>query len=245
MAQFVVAHGAWSAGWAWKKMHLLMRASGHVLSTPTYTGIGERAHLAHADVDLQTHIQDVLAVLEWEDLRDVILIGHSYGGMVATGVADQARERIAQLVYLDAHAPQDGQSAFDMGPPERAEAMRARARSEGEGWRIPPNPMPPDTPETDLAWANPRRVPQPLKTFEMKLRLCNGPLTLPRHYIYAQRCAAGDGFRPSYERAQREGWGHDEIDASHNPHITAPQALMALLNTIAAGRAAAPRQLRA
>lgn len=245
MAQFVVAHGAWSAGWAWKKMHPLMRAAGHRLATPTYTGIGERAHLAHPDIDLQTHIQDVVAVLEWEDLRDVILIGHSYGGMVATGIADQARDRVAQLIYLDAHAPRDGQSAFDLGPPERAEAMRERARSEGEGWRLPPNPMPPDTPEGDQAWATPRRVPQPLKTFEMKLRLRNGPLTLPRHYIYCQRCAVGDGFRPSYERAQREGWGHDEIDASHNPHITAPQALMALLETIAAGWAAAPRQLRA
>ncbi|HEX2215109.1 MAG TPA: alpha/beta hydrolase [Xanthobacteraceae bacterium] len=235
MALFVVAHGAWSAGWAWKKMHPLMRAGGHQLVTPTYTGIGERAHLAHPDIHLDTHIEDVLQVLRFEDLHEVILIGHSYGGMVATGVADRARERIAELVYLDAFAPQDGQSAFDMGPPERAEGMRTRARTEGEGWRIPPNPLPPDTPASDQAWAAPRRVGQPLKTFEQKLRLRNGPLTLPRHYIYCQRCAPGDGFRPSYERARREGWDHHEIDASHNPHITAPQALMALLETIARG----------
>ena len=91
MATFVVAHGAWSAGWAWKKMRPLMRAAGHELWTPTYTGLGERAHLGHADVSLDTHIQDIVAVLETEDLADVILIGHSYGGMVATGVADRAR----------------------------------------------------------------------------------------------------------------------------------------------------------
>src|SRR5262249_7881771 len=90
MATFLVAHGAWSAGWAWKKMRPLMAARGHALFAPTCTGLGERAHLAHRDINLETHIADVLAVLEIEDLRDVILIGHSYGGMVATGVADRA-----------------------------------------------------------------------------------------------------------------------------------------------------------
>src|ERR1043165_9323734 len=95
MATFLVAHGAWSAGWAWKKMRPLMRAAGHDFWTPTYTGLGERAHLANPDVGLETHIQDVIAVLEAEDLRDVYLIGHSYGGMVATGVADRARSHQA------------------------------------------------------------------------------------------------------------------------------------------------------
>src|SRR5947209_19348422 len=105
MATFLVAHGAWSAGWAWKKMRPLMRAAGHDFWTPTYTGLGERAHLAKPDVDLDTHIQDILAVLEAEDLNDVYLIGHSYGGMVATGIADCARARMKQRVYVSAVAP--------------------------------------------------------------------------------------------------------------------------------------------
>src|SRR5262245_39180804 len=113
MAMFVVAHGAWSAGWAWKKMHALLSKAGHRLVTPTYTGLGERAHLAHRDIDLETHILDVLSVPRCEDLEGVILIGHSYGGMVATGVADRAGDRIAALVYLDAFAPRDGESSFD------------------------------------------------------------------------------------------------------------------------------------
>jgi pimeloyl-ACP methyl ester carboxylesterase len=117
MATFVVAHGAWSAGWAWKKLRPLMRAAGHELWTPTHTGLGERAHLAHPDVDLDTHIQDIVAVLETEDLNDVYLIGHSYGGMVATGVADRARARIKHVIYLDAFAPKDGQSVFDLQQP--------------------------------------------------------------------------------------------------------------------------------
>src|ERR1700704_393143 len=101
-ATFLVCHGAWRAGWAWKKMHPLMSAAGHRLITPTYTGLGERAHLASAANDLETHILDILGVIKYEDLREIVLIGYSYGGMVATGVADRARERISKLVYLDA-----------------------------------------------------------------------------------------------------------------------------------------------
>src|SRR5262249_39341583 len=114
---FLVAHGAWSAGWAWKKMHPLMSAARHRLITPTYTGLGDREHLAGPSSDLETHIQDMLAVIKYEDLRNVVLIGHSYGGMVATGVADRARERITQLIYLDAFVPKNGQSLLDLLPP--------------------------------------------------------------------------------------------------------------------------------
>ena len=118
-ATFLVCHGAWSAGWAWKKMHPLMAASGHRLVTPTYTGLGERAHLANPSVDLETHIQDILNVIKYEDLRDIVLVGHSYGGMVATGVADRARDRISQLIYVDAFVPEDGQSLLDLNEPAR------------------------------------------------------------------------------------------------------------------------------
>ena len=232
MATFLVAHGAWSAAWAWKKMRPLLRERGHELFTPTHTGLGERSHLASPDIDLETHIADNLGVLEFEDLRNVILIGHSYGGMVATGIADRARERIGKLVYIDALAPKDGDSVFSLTP-ERRTAMVDAAAKTGDGWKMPANPMPPDTPEADLAWAMPRRVPQPIKTFEQKLRLRNGELTLPRHFIYCTRRPPDDRFRQFYERAKREGWGHDEIDASHNPHITAPVALAALLDGIA------------
>src|ERR1700733_12919617 len=111
---FLVCHGAWSAGWAWKKMHRLMAAAGYRLVTPTYTGLGERAHLATPSIDLETHIADILNVIKYEDIRDIVLIGHSYGGMVATGVADRARDRIRQLIYLDAFVPDDGQSLLDL-----------------------------------------------------------------------------------------------------------------------------------
>src|SRR5665213_1696233 len=116
MVTFVVAHGAWSAGWAWKKMHPPMAARGHRLITPTFTGLGERGHLARPDIDLETHIADILGVLAFEDLTHMSLIGHSYGGMVATGVADRARARIARLIYIDAFAPADGDSVVELLP---------------------------------------------------------------------------------------------------------------------------------
>jgi pimeloyl-ACP methyl ester carboxylesterase len=233
MTVFVVAHGAWSAAWAWKKMRPLLRAAGHEVWTPTYTGLGERAHLATPAVDLDTHIADVIGVLDMEELRDVVLIGHSYGGMVATGVADRARARIAQLVYLDAFVPEDGQSLFDLQSAETRERMRGLARTGGEGWRVPPNPMPADTPAADAAWASPRRLPHPLKAFEQPLRLAGKNPPLPRSYIYCRRIGPVDVFGQFAARARREGgWRYFEIDASHNPHITAPQALLALLEKI-------------
>ena len=232
MATFVVAHGAWSAGWAWKKMRPLMRAAGHVLWTPTYTGLGERVHLGHADISLDTHIQDMVAVLETEDLTDVILIGHSYGGMVATGVADRARARIRHLVYLDAFAPTDGQAIFDLVPPEIADKMRAGAAASPSSYGIPANPMPSDTSPEDVEWATPRRMPQPLKAFSTPLRLSAEP-SAPRSYIYCTKIGIGDTFGQFAARAKREDWRYFEIDASHNPHITAPAELLSILSQIA------------
>jgi pimeloyl-ACP methyl ester carboxylesterase len=235
-ATFLVCHGAWSAGWAWKKMHPPMAAAGHRLVTPTYTGLGERDHLANPSIDLETHIQDVLRVIRYEDLRDIVLIGHSYGGMVATGVADRARDRIAQLIYLDAFVPDDGQSLWDLDQPAR-QRMQEMPTS-GDGWRVPPSPIPPDTSAADVEWLAGRRVDMPIKCFETKLRLSGGELRLPRSYIYATRITPADTFGRFARRARTEaGWRYHEIDASHAPNVTAPEALMALLAKIAAERA--------
>jgi pimeloyl-ACP methyl ester carboxylesterase len=233
MTTFLVAHGAWSAGWAWKKMRPLMRQRGHELVTPTYTGLGERSHLAHRDVDLETHITDVLNVLYFENLTDVVLVGHSYGGMVATAVADRAADRIAQVVYVDAFVPRDGQSLLALLPEEARVRMLEAVRLEGNGWRVPPNPMPSDSSEADVAWATPRRVMQPLKTFEQPVRLTGAIERLRRTYIYCTRPTPGDVLRQFAERARSEtGWQYIEIDASHNPHITVPAALAKVLDDL-------------
>jgi pimeloyl-ACP methyl ester carboxylesterase len=199
VAIFIVAHGAWSAGWAWRKMRPLLGAAGHTLVTPTYTGLGERGHLASPTVDLNTHISDVVGVLSVEDLSGVILIGHSYGGMVATGVADRARDRISKLVYLDAFVPRDGESLYDLLSPEfRARSWQATAEH-GDGWRVPPNPMPPDTSEADRAWAMPRRLPQPILTFQQRLKVTQPPPL--RHYIYCKATCSGNSRSKRSARA--------------------------------------------
>ncbi len=230
---FLVCHGAWSAGWAWKKMHPLMQAAGHRLITPSYTGLGERAHLANPSIDLDSHIDDVLNVIKYEDLRDIVLLGHSYGGMVATGVADRARDRVTQLIYLDAFVPRDGQSLFDLNPSGRQHLQEAA--DNGDGWRVPPMQTPPDTSPADVEWLSARRVHMPIKCFETKLKLQNGEPTLPRSYIYATRITPADTFGQFARRTKSEaGWRYYEIDASHSPNVSAPDELMALLEKIVA-----------
>jgi pimeloyl-ACP methyl ester carboxylesterase len=227
----LVCHGAWSGGWSWKKMFPLLQAAGYRMVVPTYTGLGEREHLANPAIDLETHIQDVLSAIKFEDLNDIILLGHSYGGMVATGVADRARDKIAQLIYLDAFVPGDGQSLFDLNEAGRG-PMHDAAKS-GDGWRVPPNPTPSDTPPADLAWLSARRVPMPIKCFETKLKLQNGEPSVPRSYIYVTRIAPADVFGQFARRAKSEpGWRYVEIDASHSPNVTAPDALMEVLREI-------------
>ncbi len=230
MATIVLVHGAWSAAWAWKKMRPLIAASGHTFFSPTCTGLGERSHLANPSIDLDTHIADIVGVLESEDLRNVVLLAHSYGGMVATGVADRAPQRIAQMVYLDAFVPRDGQSLADLVGSEQHAKMRAGAHA-GDGWRVPAPPTPPDTSPADQSWIAERRIPQPLKCFEQPVTLRNGEPHVPRSYIRAMRNTHGP-FAQFAERARSEGWASLEIDATHSPHVTAPEPLMALLDTV-------------
>lgn len=133
MATFVLIHPAWFGGWCWKKIVPLLRAPGHIVYTPTLSGLGERAHLAAPQIGLGTHVDDVVNVLTYEDLEGVVLVGTSSAGSVITAVADRVPARIGQLVYLDAFVPRDGQSILDMISPDRRPAMEALVQSEGDG----------------------------------------------------------------------------------------------------------------
>ena len=151
MATFVIVHGAWSGGHAWRWVRPLLRRAGHEVFTPALTGLGERSHLASAQVDLDTHIQDVLGVLEFEDLVEVVLVGHSSGGMV----------------------PTDGQCEFDLLAPEERAGYQQAATTNGQGWQVsPPVPEPlPEGLDAKLRWAMSRMVPQPINTFTQPLRM--------------------------------------------------------------------------
>lgn len=226
MATYLICHGAWGGGWSWKKMRPMLREAGHEIFTPTYTGLGDRAHLSHPMIDLYTHIQDILGVIDCEDLRDIILVGHSYGGMVATGVADAVPERIRHLVYVDAFVPGDGQSLNDLtGGNTQGAAV--------EGWLVPPRPSAPDTSPEDLAFGTSRRRHQPARCFSQRLRVTRAVPAFARTYIHCTRKTDFDVFQQFADRFSHDpAWRFHAMDASHSPNITAPQELAALLLAI-------------
>jgi pimeloyl-ACP methyl ester carboxylesterase len=187
MATFVLVHGAWCGSWAWRRLTPLLLQRGHAAHAPTLTGLAERAHLLDADVDLATHVQDVVSLLRWEELDDVVLCGHSYGGMVISGVVEAVPERIRSAVYLDAFLPEDGRSLLEYMPPERAAALVAAAEAH-DGMSIPPV-IPASafgTRPADCAWIDSRCRPQPLETFRQGLKLTDTLGRLPkRTYVRA------------------------------------------------------------
>jgi pimeloyl-ACP methyl ester carboxylesterase len=230
IATYVLVHGAWHGGWCWAKVARLLRDAAQEVHTPTLTGLGERAHLARPEIDLETHIHDIVAVLESEELRQVTLVGHSYGGMVITGVAARAAARIGQLVYLDAFVPEAGKAVFDYLAPERAQAMREAVQAQGEGWRIPP--LSPErlgvTSQRDTEWLTKHLVPQPLRTFEQPLPAAGGE-RLKRTYIYCSKPPTGS-FDQFAERLREDRkWTFHEMKTGHDAMVTAPGELAKIL----------------
>ena len=229
LATFVLVHGAWHGGWCWIKVARLLRDLGHLVYTPTLTGLGDRAHLAHAGVDLETHVQDVVALLGMEELRNIILVGHSYAGMVISGVAGREAARLAHLVYLDAFVPRRGQAMIDLLRPEAAEGMRAGATEHGEGWRVPP--LSPEqlgvTSERDVAWLTKHLVAQPIRTFEQPLAVDAAP-RLKRTYIYCSQPARGT-FDQFLHLRENRSWGFHEVKTGHDAMVTAPSPIAKIL----------------
>lgn len=234
MTTYVLVPGAWICGWCWRRLAPLLRAVGHDIYTPTLTGLGERAHLAHPDIDLDTHIQDVVNVLEYEDLQRVVLIGHSYAGMVVTGVADRAPQRLAHVVYLDALVPDDGQSFFDFWSPEGRAAVEEEARLMGDGSRWP---VPDDLrglaglTEADERWLRSRAVAHPLKTLSQPVQVVDpSAAEIPRTYILCMAEREGDPVPDLVERmCSQRGWRLRRLATGHWPMISMPRELAGLL----------------
>jgi pimeloyl-ACP methyl ester carboxylesterase len=241
MTTFVLVHPAWLGGWGWSKLAPLLRARGHAVHAPTLTGLGERAHLARPEVGLDTHVLDVVAVLTYEDLRDVVLVGSSSAGAVITGVADRAPERIAQVVYLDAFVPEDGQCVLDLIAPDRRSAMEALVRTEGDGWLLPRFAAAPwerflpeawqITDAADVRWMLARLRPTPFRHFTDPVRRRSPAAeSLPRTYVRCLRWPHA-GFDRHAEAARgAAGWRCRELAASHLPYVTEPRLLAELLH---------------
>lgn len=219
---FVVVHGAWGGGWAWKRVDSLLTARGHTVYRPTLTGLGERVHLGWPEVGLSTHVRDVVNTLAYEDLHDVVLVGHSYGGMVITGVADQAPDRVRHLVYLDAYLPESGESVLSLNEPLRDSTIASWTRF---GMIVPP-------------WLEPSRVPwdvpHPYRSFAEPLILAHPPgRGLRATYILTMDPGAQtDPFSRYADRARARGWTVLQMTAGHNPQTTAPRDIAQLLDAL-------------
>ena len=231
MTTYVLVHGAWHGGWCWRKVRVALEAKRANVYTPTLTGLGDRAHLASRDVGLETHIADVIGLLEAEDLSEVVLVGHSYAGMVVTGVADRAARRVARLVYLDAVVPRDRQCLYDRAPPQLRANWEEQARLGGEGWRVPVSVATPQflglNAEEDRRWVIPRLIPHPVRTFREPVQLGARSSQMPRTYI---NCIGDRPFGQA-RTIQAEGIeDYQELRSGHDAMVTAPEDVAALLS---------------
>jgi pimeloyl-ACP methyl ester carboxylesterase len=183
---FVLVHGAWHGGWCWQRVADRLRGGGHAVFTPTLTGLGERSHLLREGVDLKTHITDVVNVMKWEGLSDVVLCGHSYGGFVISGVAEQMAPAIRSIVFLDAFVPRNGESVLDLTGPAVQEGIR-NALQRGD-IAIPPRAAEAfGVNEADRAWVDRLCVGQPIATFTDKIALSGARERIARKsYIRAK-----------------------------------------------------------
>ena len=230
MTTFVLVHGAWHGSWCWKRVRRALLDLGHDVFTPTLTGLGERSHLLSPQVDLETHIHDVVNLLHWEELTNVVLCGHSYGGCVIRGVADRCAERIARLVYLDAFVLDDGESLHDVLPAEQRAMQLDLAKQHGDGWRAPPIPAEAlGVNAADSAWVNSQCTMQSLATFQQPLRLQHKEeLAIPTLHILASGFADSP-FPTHHGRARTKGWKTLSVASGHDVMLDAPDELTRLL----------------
>lgn len=222
---FVLVHGAWHGGWCYRRVADLLRAQGHYVATPTLTGLGERSHLTQFPVNCSTHIQDVVNVIRWERLDDVILCGHSYGGVVIGAVADAIPHAVSALVYLDCPLPENGKTVFDLTPEWQASAVAAAAEYGGFSVK-PPTAQAMDVNVDDQDLVDALLTPHPLASLCEPLKLSGAYLDIPRKiYVEATR-----GSYPAPERIRADdGWEVTEIPSGHDLMIDAPEAVTEIL----------------
>ncbi len=231
MTTYVLVHGAWHGGWCWTRVAKLLRDAGHEVHTPTLTGLGEKAHLLSRDIDLGTHIADICGVFEAEEITDAVLCGHSYGGMVITGAADRIADRIATIVYLDAFIPTDGQSLLDIQGPERRKLFLEQAAKSEDGGVAPMSAsyfsvMDPE----DAAWIDRRCVPQPINTYDYRLRLTGAGDAIRRKIYILAEGHINSRFGPYAEQTRADpAWEYHGVAAGHDVMVDMPEELTEIL----------------
>ena len=247
MATYVLVSGAWLGGWAWKEVASRLRARGHDVYPATLTGLGERAHLAAPEVDLDTHITDLTNLLHYEDLTDVILVGHSYSGIVVEGAADRAADRVSTVVYVDSAPMGDGTAHLDFYPPPQRDQTRATVEASGDGWRLPFPDLDDLAQQASLAGLGPderrlmaaRAVAQPFATYTQPLRSTGAGEAHERRAVVCSdggfsveliRKALASDDPGMFAAYAGPGWEFDEIHTGHWPMLSAPDELAAVLD---------------
>ncbi len=233
---FVLVHGAWHGGWCWSRLAARLRAKGHKVYTPTLTGLGERSHLLSADITLNTFVDDVANLIRWEELSNVVLVGHSFGGLVISGVADVMPRCIQQLIYLDAFILPSGTSTFDTLPEKIVDSMVASAGKNA----VPAVPPPPLSAlglhaTEDLHFVANRLTPQPLSVYRSSLRLQNPVIGNGRPCSYiscTQPTFRGVDTSREWARQQKD-WEFRELESGHCALMTHPDMLARLLLELA------------
>ena len=236
MSIFVLVHGAWQTAATWDLVAPKLRAAGHRVVIPLLSGLENDSTQLTPAIGLQTHVDDVLGVLDRENLQDVRLVGHSYAGMIITGVAERALARLNRLVYVDAFVPSDGQSALNLFPQAASERLRQQAETIGDGWRLPGVDGRLDLwglkPGPAREFVRERMSDFSLRCFEEAVALpTNAAASLHRTYI----ACVGDGyparpiFQPFGDRAKREGWSYHELPTGHDCNVEAPDAFVSIL----------------
>jgi pimeloyl-ACP methyl ester carboxylesterase len=231
---FVFVHGGRHGGWCWKKLTPLIWAAGHRVYTPTLTGLGERSHLLRPEVGLDTHIQDVIAVFEYEDIQDAMLVAHSYAGVVVSGAMEQISDRVRKLIFLDAHMPRTGESTLDQAAPEITDRLLSLAAEFGEGWYIPPTDASywgASDPE-DIAWVNGKVTAQPLKSYTDRVGATERAWAHPGMFIECRDPVDRRHVpvaRPLDRSAADPRFDYRVLDAPHDAMVVAPEALASIL----------------
>jgi pimeloyl-ACP methyl ester carboxylesterase len=230
VATYVLVHGAWSGAHGFRRVRPALRAAGHEVFTPSLTGVGERAHLASPQVDLTTHIGDLVNTVLYEDLTDIVLLGFSYGGFVVTGALDHVGDRVRELVFLDAFVPDDGDTVLGLvgGSPSGPMAV-------GEQWLVPPPARAFDDPE-EAAFATARRTPQPVGSFTEPVRLSRPleawelGLTYVKATVDESSAPARQAFWAAADRARASPrWSYHELATTHMVPNNRPRELAELL----------------
>ncbi len=236
MATYVLVHGGGHGGWCYQPVARILRTAGHEVYTPTLTGLGERSHLLSPAIDLELQIDDIVQLLHYEDLRDVILVGHSYGGMIITGVGDRATDRIGHLVFLDAANPENGQSLVDVAGPMMLAARQASRMVEGVELVLFPGTDPLSfygvTDPDQIAWMKTKLTPHPWACFEQKLILTNEAAmrALPQTHIVCTDTLPGRDCAALKAASDGRLW---DIDTGHDLMISEPDAVADMLIRVA------------